>query len=220
MVVVKVVEPVDIEALSPTQLCVGWWEVGKRAARLQTRPDEEIAALVERKILPVVLGPGGRKHLLDGHHFALALATSGRGQVVQVEIVADLRRGSYRQALERMRSRGWLYLRSRGIDEDDLEALPESLADCSDDPHRSLAWAVRKAGGFGKSLDAYAEFAWADYFRERLPLAPDTPIPTPLVQRARRLAHRVEAAHLPGWLRSPASKPELTSERGTRRRAA
>ncbi len=208
----------EIGALAPTQICVGWWEVELRAARLRTRPWLERAALVERKVLPVVRTSEGCARLLDGHHFVLALATSGWIDRVRVETVADLR--GNRHPLLEMHRRGWLHLQLRGAETAGLGALPAHLIDCPDDPHRSLAWALRKAGGFGKSPHPFAEFAWADHLRSAVPLDPGAPVTAGALRRSQQLAHRNEARHLPGWLAAPQASPDEPIRRTTRRRAA
>eukprot|EP00955_Chlamydomonas_euryale_P098524 365152-Chlamydomonas_euryale.AAC.3 len=54
----------------------------------------------------------------------------------------------------------------------DFSALvPCSLHELADDPYRSLAAVLRRAGGYVKSRVPYSEFRWANYLRERLPLA-------------------------------------------------
>lgn len=48
--------------------------------------------------------------------------------------------------------------------------LPRSVAELGDDPYRSLAGLVRRAGGYEKSARPFAEFVWANHLRERVPL--------------------------------------------------
>jgi hypothetical protein len=43
--------------------------------------------------------------------------------------------------------------------------LPKSVADLVDDPFRSLAGELRRAGGFAKETTTFSEFLWADFFR-------------------------------------------------------
>ena len=45
--------------------------------------------------------------------------------------------------------------------------LPRDIPPPADDPYRSLAWFVRKAGGFEGSERNYAESKWAGFFRAR-----------------------------------------------------
>lgn len=53
-------------------------------------------------------------------------------------------------------------------------ALPLSVAGLKDDPYRSLAGMVRRAGGFEKSARPFAEFVWADHLRGRVQLPPSS----------------------------------------------
>src|SRR5947209_8277678 len=68
---------------------------------------------------------------------------------------------------QQMDARRWVhpideYGRRRGF-----EHIPACLRDLVDDPYRSLAGYVRDAGGYQKSDSAFAEFAWADFYRHR-----------------------------------------------------
>jgi hypothetical protein len=68
-----------------------------------------------------------------------------------------------------------------------------------DDPFRSLAGAVRRAGGFAKDTTPYAEFLWADFFRRRIKSKEVQKRFAPAVQRALVLAKSEDARYLPGW---------------------
>ena len=81
--------------------------------------------------------------------------------------------------------------------------MPPTIDDLQDDPFRSLAGAVKRAGGYAKDEAPFSEFRWADFLRCR--------IPRELVERdfgralaiAMHLAQGAEAAALPGWRRFP-----------------
>ncbi len=45
--------------------------------------------------------------------------------------------------------------------------LPNDIRGLADDPYRSLAWFVRKAGAFENSEKNFAEFTWANFFRSK-----------------------------------------------------
>jgi hypothetical protein len=64
---------------------------------------------------------------------------------------ADIARQS-RMNLDNHRGRGPL----------DVEQLPQKVTGLTDDPYRSLAWAVRKRGGFQKTTASFSEFQWAN----------------------------------------------------------
>jgi hypothetical protein len=81
--------------------------------------------------------------------------------------------------------------------------MPETIDDLEDDPFRSLAGALKRAGGFAKDKTPFSEFKWSDFLRRR--------IGRELVERdfgralakAMQLAQTTEAAALPGWRRFP-----------------
>ena len=61
--------------------------------------------------------------------------------------------------------------RGEPVDWADLPSrLPSSVAGLRDDPYRSLAGLVRRAGGFEKSGRPFAEFVWANHLRTRVRL--------------------------------------------------
>jgi hypothetical protein len=45
--------------------------------------------------------------------------------------------------------------------------LPNDIRGLADDPYRSLAWLVRKEGGYLNSDEPFAEYKWANLFRRR-----------------------------------------------------
>ncbi|WP_038959613.1 ParB-like protein [Bradyrhizobium japonicum] len=82
-----------------------------------------------------------------------------------------------------------------------LDDMPTSVDDLTDAPYRSLAGALKRAGGYAKDNAPFSEFRWADFLRCR--------IPRELVERhfgragalAMNLAQNADAAALPGWRR-------------------
>ncbi len=77
--------------------------------------------------------------------------------------------------------------------------IPDTIADMTDDPYRSLAGELRRAGGFAKDATPFIEFIWADFLRRRIkPKALADDFAGALV-KAMRLAKREDAAYLPGW---------------------
>ena len=91
------------------------------------------------------------------------------------------------------------------------------MKDLANDPYRSLAWKVRTRYGYGKSLHAFAEFLWADFFRIRIVIdswilkdkirEEDVLISNlpaehkkEIIDEAMQLARSPEAAGMPGYL--------------------
>ena len=78
------------------------------------------------------------------------------------------------------------------------------MSKLKDDPYRSLAGEVRKAGGYAKDSSPYTEFLWADFFRplfrkSDLSAKGGQGLPQSLVVEAVALARGPKAQFLPGW---------------------
>lgn len=78
--------------------------------------------------------------------------------------------------------------------------LPKDIRGLADDPYRSLAWFVRKAGAYENSEKTFGEFNWANCFRKRRLLDQHGPqgMPKALIKAA-KLAQITAAKRLPGF---------------------
>ena len=47
--------------------------------------------------------------------------------------------------------------------------MPKTIDSMQDDPFRSLAGTLKRAGGYAKDKAPYSEFKWADFLRRRMP---------------------------------------------------
>ena len=194
---------VEISSLKPTQMAVGYREVCVKFLKLD-RTDSRTA--VQKRLIPVIAGPGGHFYLKDGHHLALALYLAGR-KSVRVNVVddwSDLGIEAFWRAFEACngarpfdgRGRRQRYCR-----------MPSSILCVDDDPFRSLAGALRRSGAYAKSAAPYADFAWADFLRDRVDAHLQTLDFPAALARARELAASRTAEHLPGWL-APKARAE------------
>jgi hypothetical protein len=77
--------------------------------------------------------------------------------------------------------------------------IPKSIAGLVDDPFRSLAGELRRAGGFAKDTTPFSEFLWADYLRRRMKRKAVESDFDHALERALELAKSKEADFLPGW---------------------
>jgi hypothetical protein len=68
-----------------------------------------------------------------------------------------------------------------------------------DDPFRSLAGELRRAGGFAKDTTPFSEFLWADFFRRRINRKLVESDFAHALESALQLAKSKEANSLPGW---------------------
>ena len=73
----------------------------------------------------------------------------------------------------------------------------EAVAALADDPFRSLAGELRRAGGFAKDTTPFSEFLWADFLRRRISAAHRKHFYKAI---SRRVARQERGrGYLPGW---------------------
>jgi hypothetical protein len=77
--------------------------------------------------------------------------------------------------------------------------MPKSVDKLIDDPYRSLAGELRRAGGFAKDTTPFSEFLWADFLRRRMKRQAVKTDFDGALGKALQLAKSVDANYLPGW---------------------
>jgi hypothetical protein len=188
--------PVPIPELRPTQMTVGLREV--RAKRDSWRSIRHRARFLGSHLVPVVHGPKDRFWLVDHHHLVRALHDEGV-RVVAVTVIADLRALDRESFFTYLDNRGWMHpydARGRRRTPRDLPASVEGL---EDDPFRSLAGELRRAGGFAKDTTPFSEFLWADFLRRRIDRKRVEKRFASALEHALELARGPDSAYLPGW---------------------
>ena len=198
-----ILDPVKVSDLKPTQMTVGFREVAQKRRQWRERAERDGPEFLGRHTIPVLKGPKGAMYVLDHHHLVRALHEEGVAEIA-VNMIADL--GSLK------RDEFWTLCDNRGSchpydDEGERRTfadIPKSIDRLADDPFRSLAGELRRAGGYAKEDTPFTEFMWADFLRRR--------VKRKLVQedfgsaltKALALAKSPAAGHLPGWC-GPAS---------------
>jgi hypothetical protein len=193
-----VVKPVAISVLRPTQITVGMREVAAKRARWREESQSKKPVFLGKHMIPVVLGPRERHYIIDHHHLALALHQEGVKDVL-VTVVAKLDSldpGSFWFVLD---NHNWMHPfddrgRRRGYGD-----IPKSVAGLIDDPFRSLAGELRRAGGFAKDTTPFSEFLWADLLRRRIKRKAVADNFDHALEKALQIARSREADYLPGW---------------------
>ena len=197
------VDRIEIAELRPTQLTVGYREVAAKRAAWDAMSKLERKQFLGGHVVPVVLGPNRRRYVVDHHHLARALADDGQDMIL-VGQLADFSVLSKPEFWLVMQHRRWVYPFDAHGERQPFDALPKAVAQMADDPWRSLAGAVRDAGGYAKENEPFAEFIWADFLRRRLDAATVASHFDAALTAALKLAHTSAAAHLPGWSQGPA----------------
>lgn len=189
--------PVPIAALRPTQVTVGFREVAEKRRRWRTHDAHKKAAFLGSHMIPVLLGPKKHPYVIDHHHLARALHEEGVESVL-VTVVADLHKLS-KDAFWTVADKAWVHpYDAKGV-RVGFSEIPKKISALADDPYRSLAGELRRAGGFAKDTTPFSEFLWADFLRRKVKprlVADDF---SAALERALRFAKSPEAGYLPGW---------------------
>ena len=193
-----VLTTVKIESLRPTQMSVGMREVDEKRKRWREHKGKKKEKFLGTHMIPVILGPKERHYVIDHHHLARALIEEGQ-DVISIAVVADLRtleRDAFWVVLD---LKGWCHPYDHNGVRRGFEDIPPSVTDLRDDPFRSLAGELRRAGGFSKETTPFSEFLWADFFRRRIKRKTVENDFAAAMENALRLAKGPEATYLPGW---------------------
>ena len=198
-----ILHPVPIIDLRPTQITVGYREVAQKRRAWRERASDEAggeraAEYLGGHMIPVVLGPKGRHYILDHHHLCRALHEEGVDHLL-VNVVADLRDLTKASLWVYLDNRAWCHPYDAEGVRRPFEDLPTTVAHMSDDPYRSLAGELRRAGGFAKDTTPFSEFIWADFLRRRIKARRIEEDFEGALKRALELARGPDADYLPGW---------------------
>ncbi len=189
-------ETVPLKDLYPTQITVGMREV--REKRRHWREAGHKARFLGSHLIPVIRGPRSRFYVIDHHHLARALYEEGVRQIA-VTVVADLGKLDKDEFWTYLDNRGWMHpFDDRGRRRPHRD-LPRRVSELVDDPFRSLAGELRRAGGFAKDTTPFSEFLWADFLRRRIKRTRVERNFTAALEQALRLAKAEGADYLPGW---------------------
>ena len=193
-----VLKPVAITALRPTQITVGMREVAAKRARWREQSRSKKPEFLGQHMIPVVLGAKDRHYIIDHHHLALALHKEGVKNVLCTVVAKldSLDPDSFWFVLD---NHNWMHPfddqgRRRAYGD-----IPRSVEGLIDDPFRSLAGELRRAGGFAKDTTPFSEFLWADLLRRRIKRKVVVDNFDHALEKALQIAKSREADYLPGW---------------------
>jgi len=189
---------VAIAELRPTQITVGMREVTAKRKRWQETGTKKGQKFLGRHMIPVILGPKRRHYVIDHHHLALALHEEGVSELA-VTVVANLSRLESDEFWTVMDNRGWMHPFDAKGRRRHYEDIPKSVPAMVDDPYRSLAGELRRAGGFAKDTTPFSEFIWADFLRRRVKQKMVEQDFERAMETALKLARSTDADYMPGW---------------------
>jgi hypothetical protein len=136
--------------------------------------------------------------VVDHHHLARALHEEGVNEVA-VTTIANLSKLDGDVFWVVMDNRSWLHPFDDKGRRCPYQDIPKSITGMVDDPFRSLAGELRRAGGFAKDTTPFSEFLWADFLRRRLKRKTVEQDFEAAVEKALELAKSLDADYLPGW---------------------
>jgi hypothetical protein len=218
-----VIRTTPILDLRPTQMTVGMREVERKRRSWGGKGADAKADVLEKHMVPVVLGPGGGRFITDHHHLARALLDDGQKSVF-VTLVGDLRKADPEYFWNLMDYHGWTHPYDENGRRCAYGDLPKTVKGLKDDPYRALSGALRQQGGFAKDSTPFSEFVWADYFRKRIKVKDLEKDYEGAVQEALRLAKEAAADYLPGWcgphsVSKPVPPPEAEPKKPKKKHA-
>jgi hypothetical protein len=189
---------IAIEDLRPTQITVGMREVAAKRKHWREARKKKGDKFLGRHMIPVILGPKKRNYVIDHHHLARALHEEGQTDVA-VTVIANLSTLDPDAFWTVMDNRSWMH----PFDSDGVRRhyrdIPKSITALVDDPFRSLAGELRRAGGYAKDTTPFSEFLWADFLRRRMKRKIVENDFERAVEKALALSKSMEADYLPGW---------------------
>ncbi len=190
--------PVPIVDLRPTQITVGMREVRAKRKAWRESKSKKGEKFLGKHMIPVILGPKGRHYVIDHHHLARALHEEGVKDVA-VTVVGNLSTLEIDSFWFVMDNRNWMHPFDDKGRRRDYQDIPKSVTELVDDPFRSLAGELRRAGGFAKDTTPFSEFIWADFLRRRMKRSFVDKDFERALDYALELAKGQEAGYLPGW---------------------
>jgi hypothetical protein len=197
------IQPIPILSLRPTQMTVGMREVKEKRKRWREQKKKKQAESLGKHMIPVVRGPDKRYYVVDHHHLARALHDEGVRDIL-VTVIGDLSMVEREAFWGVMDNKRWVYPYDSKGDRRHFKDLPKSIEELKDDPFRSLAGELRRAGGFAKDTTPFSEFLWADFLRRKI----SNKVVKDNFEQAMELslaaARSKDAVYLPGWC-GPAS---------------
>jgi len=189
---------VAVVDLRPTQITVGMREVLVKRKRWRETATKKGEKFLGKHMIPVILGPKLRHYVTDHHHLARALHDEGVKDVA-VTVLANLSKLEPDAFWTVMDNCNWMHPFDAKGCRRHYRDIPKSVAELIDDPFRSLAGELRRAGGFAKDTTPFSEFLWADFLRRRMKRKAVERDFERAVEEALDLAKSDDADYLPGW---------------------
>jgi hypothetical protein len=193
-----IVHPVAISDLRPTQMTVGLREVEAKRKLWREQAETKGGDFLGKHMIPVLLGPKNRYYVTDHHHLTRALLDEGVKDIL-VNVIADLRAVHKDSFWILLDNKAWCHPYDHDGNRREFSDIPRKMADLKDDPFRSLAGDLRRAGGYAKDTTPFSEFIWADFLRRHIEVKTVEKDFESALAKALKLSKKEAASYLPGW---------------------
>ncbi|WP_454737386.1 ParB-like protein [Cupriavidus necator] len=213
----------ELARLRPTQLTLGYTHVDHKKEVTQRHDDpgdrDALRRFLRRHRLKTIAGPGGDLYIVDHHHWARAWLELGY-EWAPVCVLHDLSHLSAAAFWRRMRRLGHVHPYDEHGKLLGPKALPPTVMGMRNDPYRSLAAFAREAGGYRKPGNAYGDFCWARFLRERVEQDMGSTAGFGLaLAESIRLARSAKARRLPGYCGAGAARRSGNRAAGSKKGA-
>ena len=192
-----------ISNLRPTQFALGMDEVREKIRDFKKMSSKELEDYMKANPIPVVISEAKHAYVADHHHalYCYWEMDLKKAYTVVCKDYSDLN-FSYLRFWKKMMNASKVYLYDQfGEGPRSPIYLPLHVNAMADDPYRSLAWMVRKAGGYQNTSETFSEFRWANFFRKkRLIEKYGRERMEKCIKPALKLAKSKEAKKLPGFI--------------------
>jgi hypothetical protein len=195
---------IKIDQLRPTQYSLGMLSIDSKVEEIdKAYAKGKFNKFLKSKIAPAIIGPDNNYYITDRHHTSFAITQASIPEdfkILKIEILHDWSKLSFKDFENRMIKNKYVWLKDETHTKRNFKDLPKNIANLTDDPYRSLAWKVRKEGGFNKVKVSYLEFYWGMFFKDNgIILSSSDPNEIDSVlNSAMALAKSKLSAHLPG----------------------
>lgn len=192
---------ISISQLRPTQITVGMLEVDEKCRYLRSLDAAGLKRELKAQPIPTVLGLREWHFVIDHHHLARALVDADI-DTAYVAVTEDLSSLDEDAFWDTMIAHHWVHPYDDEGKLHGLLALPRHISGMIDEPYRSLAAFVRKAGGYAETPEPLADFMWADFFRTRVRMWKTPEQFRAAVAQGVHLARSPDARVLPGFVKT------------------
>ncbi|MGK0367594.1 MAG: hypothetical protein ACI9QD_000732 [Thermoproteota archaeon] len=198
-------EFINIDKIHPTQFSLGMLAIKSKIKKVEKAFKKgEIISYLKSKSAPAVIGPDGKYYITDRHHTSFSIYKADipkEYKGLYLKVKNDWSKLCPNVFANKMIADKNVWLRDEHHTLRDFFELPTHISQLTDDAYRSLAWKVRKSGGFNKVNVSFLESYWGMYFKEQgiILHTSDKQEIKAVLSNALSLSKLDNAAHLPGY---------------------